>query len=280
MSRQDLSILFFYFLGYSRIRNLVLHLQNKPVTRIVTFHDILPWTLKQFEAKLLFLKRSTNVVSFNDFFGDRLSSKRINVVITFDDGFKSWVTHAIPILKRLELPATFFVSSGFIGLSKENETEFVQSKLFLKSSSHKTTGCLKYEDVRKIIEEGFTVGGHTINHCNLVDLRDDARIRHEIVEDKKRLEMITGSNIIYFAYPYGACCNPRINLSNILKEAGYRGAVTTLANFNSVETDPYLLHRELTRAAMDIYVFKARVSGNGDATIYLKQLARIIQRRR
>jgi peptidoglycan/xylan/chitin deacetylase (PgdA/CDA1 family) len=280
ISRQDLSILLFYFLGYSRIRNLVLHLQRRPVARFVTFHDILPCTLKQFEAKLHFLKRSTNVVSLDDFFAGKLSSKRINVVITFDDGYKSWVTHAVPILNKLELPAVFFIASGFIGLSKEDETEFAQSKLFAKLGLFKMTGCLDYKDVKKISERGFTVGGHTISHCNLADLRNEGRIRQEIVEDKMRLETITGSNIIYFAYPFGAYNNPKLNLSKILRESGYRGAVTTTPNFNSVESDPYMLHREMTHAAMHPCVFKARVYGNGDATRYLKVLVRAVHRQR
>jgi peptidoglycan/xylan/chitin deacetylase (PgdA/CDA1 family) len=59
-------------------------------------------------------------VSLDDFFSGRLSAEKINVVITFDDGYKSWVTNVLPALKELELPATFFVSSGFVGLTKED----------------------------------------------------------------------------------------------------------------------------------------------------------------
>ena len=270
MRRQDIVVTLLYWLGYSRIRNWILRCQRKPVATMVTFHDIPPEALERFEANLSFLKQRTNVVSLDDFFSGRLSSEKTNVVITFDDGYKSWATHAIPILKQLGLPATFFISSGFIGLSKEDESEFMRSRLFLSLDSGSTTGGLTGEDMGKFVEEGFIVGGHTSNHCNLAELKDCVELRHEIVEDKMKLEKITGRKIQFFAYPFGAYQNPEINLTHVLRESGYRGAVTTVSGFNASSTSPYLLHRELTHASMPGWVFRARVLGNYDAVRFLK----------
>jgi peptidoglycan/xylan/chitin deacetylase (PgdA/CDA1 family) len=270
--RQDFSVLLFYFSGYSMVRNLILRLQRKPVARFVAFHDIQPETLGYFKTNLKFLKRSTNVVSLDDFFSGRLSFKKINTVITFDDGYKSWVSEAVPILKELGLPATFFISSGFVGLSKEDEAEFIRTKLFLTMAPRKITGCLSREDVIKIVNNGFTIGGHTLNHCNLAKLRDNIQLKYEISEDKVKLERITGRKVDYFSYPVGAYSNPEINIANVLRESGYRGAVTAVSGFNSLESNPYLLHRELTDASMPERVFRARVYGNYDAVQFLKQM--------
>lgn len=279
--RQDLSVLLFYYLGYSRIRNLMFRLQRMPVARFITFHDIPPEAIGCFKANLYFLKRCTNVVSLDDYFSGRLSSDKINVVVTFDDGFKSWVTDAIPVLKELVLPATFFLSAGFVGLSKKNESEFIRSKLFIEDVPHRRiTGGLNTDDVKRIVAEGFTVGGHTLNHCNLSKLHNSVQLRYEIAEDKMRLEKLTGSNIEYFAYPSGEHQNPEINLTEVLKELGYRGAVSLIPGFNSVGTNPYLLCRELTYAWMPERVFRAMVCGNYDAVSFLKQQAQKILRRR
>jgi len=269
--KQDLSVLLFYYLGYSRIRNLILRLQHRPVARFVTFHDIIPEAEGCFTSNLHFLKKYTSVVSLDDFFSGRLSLKKVNVVITFDDGYKSWVSCAVPVLKELELPATFFVSSGFIGLSKEDETEFMRSKLSINLGTERTTGGLKFQDMRKIVEEGFMVGGHTLNHCNLSELRDRNQTYYEISEDKNRLEAITGEKVKYFAYPGGNYINPVINLSNVLKDTGYTGALTTVSGFNYIGSSPYLLRRELTDAPMPGRVFRARVYGNYDGVRYLRQ---------
>jgi peptidoglycan/xylan/chitin deacetylase (PgdA/CDA1 family) len=37
------------------------------------------------------------------------------VIVTFDDGFDDNYHHVFPVLKSLEMPATFFVSTGYIG---------------------------------------------------------------------------------------------------------------------------------------------------------------------
>ena len=278
--RQDLSVLLMYSLGYSRIRNWVLRLRHKPVVAFVYFHDLPPQTIRCFKASLLFLKRSTNVVSFDDYFSGRLSSEKLNVVITFDDGYKSWITEAVPILKELGLPATFFISSGFVGLPKEDELEFIRSKLLLKLPTGSISGCLSVEDVKKLVEEGFSVGGHTVNHCNLAELRDRAQLGYEIAEDKMKLEKIIGRKIDYFAYPFGACKNLNLNLLDALRESGYKAAVTTVSGFNTANTDPYLLHREITYASMPTWAFKARVYGNYHAVRFLKQQLGIILQRR
>jgi len=271
--RQDIGVLLFYYLGYSSIRNLILRLQHKPLTRFVIFHDILPEAIANFKANIHFLKRSINVISLEDFFSGNLSSKKINVVITFDDGYKSWVTHALPVLKELSLPAIFFVTSGFVSLSIEDEVEFMRSKFFIAPSPKKIMRGLNFEDLRRIFRNGFSIGGHTLNHCNLGKLGDVAQIRHEIVEDKMRLEKVLGRKIEYFSYPFGAHYNPKLNLIEILKESGYKGAVTTVSGFNSVRSNSYLLHREITPVSMPGRVFRARVYGNYDAVSFIKKWA-------
>jgi peptidoglycan/xylan/chitin deacetylase (PgdA/CDA1 family) len=273
--RQDFSSLLFYYLGYSRIRNLLFRLGHKPITRIVTFHDIPPGEFRQFKANLCFLKLRTHVVGLPDYFAGRLSSKKINVIITFDDGFKSWIEAAAPLLKEWGLPATFFVSSGFIDLPKDQEADFLESRLFLSPRSAGPPRGLSSDDIRGLFGEGFCIGGHTVNHGNLARLRDRAQVRFEIEEDKRRLEQIIGNEIRYFAYPSGAFDNPEINLAEILQEAGYQGAVSTIPGFNDGRTDPYRLRRELTRAPMTEKVFRARVYGNYDLVRFIKKRARL-----
>lgn len=272
--RQDIAVLFFYYLGYSKIRNLLFCFKRKTITRFVMFHDVLPEELVYFRANLRFLKRSTNVLSLDDFFAGRLSSKKINIVITFDDGYKSWISDVIPILKELELPATFFISSGLVGLSKVDEAEFIRSRLLKTSCPRTITGALRVEDVKYISEHGFTVGGHGMNHSNMANIHDRDELRYEISEDKMRLEKIIGKRIEYFSYPFGAYDNPNMNLTEMLRELGYRGAVTTGSGFNDPECEPYLLHREITSASMPLQVFRARVYGNYDAVRLLKKLVR------
>lgn len=269
--RQDLSGLLLYYCGYSRIRNLMLLSQNKRVARFVAFHDVMPGSTKTFEANLVFLKHKTNVISLDDFAAGRLSTDRINTVITFDDGYKGWVIDALPILRKLELPATFFISSGFVGLSKDDEETYVRTKLFRTISPRKITGGLKEADIRLLVDNGHTIGSHTVNHIDLGTPSDVDQLRDEIAEDKLKLERMTGTSIGYFSYPTGVYRNPHIDLTELLRDLGYKAAVTTMAGFNTADTAPFLLRRDLTGAAMPQNVFKAHVYGNYDVVFYLKQ---------
>lgn len=267
--KQDLSVLTLYYLGYSRIRNLVFRMQDKPVTRFLTFHDLPAAVAGDFRKNLFYLRNTTNVVSLDDYFAGRLSPKKINAVITFDDGYKSWMSTAVPLLKELCMPATFFVSSGFLDLPAEEEANFIRNRL---RTNLKTTGALKLDDLKRIVEQGFTVGGHTSNHVNLAEMRDRGEIRREILMDKQNLEAATCTAIKYFAYPFGGFCNPFVDLTAVLKEVGYEGAVTLIPGFNQNGANRYCLCREITGLPMALCVFKARVFGAYDGVNSVRKL--------
>lgn len=272
--RQDRSVLLLHHLGYSFVRNAFYRLKRAPITRIVVFHDILPEARANFRANLDFLKQSTHVISLDDFFAGRLSLKKINVAITFDDGYKSWTTEATPVLIELGLPATFFISSGFVGLAPDQEAAFIRERLFLTLGVRKISGGLALDDLKTIAREGFAIGGHTRHHADLSRFEESVSLEREIAEDKQWLEHVVGTAPAYFAYPFGASEAPGVDLSGILKRLGYKAAVTTESGINSGTTNPYRLYREQTSAKMSNAVFKARVLGSYDGVRFIRRALR------
>jgi len=97
----------------------------------ITDLDIDPWDLavsaENFEEQLKVLKKSYNVLSLEELIEDKKNNKLRDksIAITFDDGYKDNYTAAYPILKKYQLPATFFISSAYI----ENQEEFWWDKL-------------------------------------------------------------------------------------------------------------------------------------------------------
>ena len=71
-----------------------------------------------FRAQLEYLKQHRTVVSLADLV-ESLAAGRSpapgTVVLTFDDAYLDHATVAVPLLKSLELPATFFVPTGWVG---------------------------------------------------------------------------------------------------------------------------------------------------------------------
>ena len=270
IAKQDIAAMLLYYLRFSSIRNYIFKRRHIAISRFLAFHDVLPEEKDLFENNLNYLKHNTNVISLDDFLSGCLSEDRINTIITFDDGYKGWINNALPALKRLKLPATFFVPSGFIGLNNRDEQAFIKKNIFVKLPPRKITGGLSHEDLRILVDEGFTIGGHTLNHTSLDDIQDPSTVRHEIIEDKCRLEEMIGKKIDYFSYPTGAYMNIQINLADELIAAGYKGAVTIDAGFNFATTNRYLLHRDIIDACMSLPIFKARIFGNIDAVRILK----------
>lgn len=111
------------FASYTRTRRAA-------ETTILTFHglcqdtgspDILDWTLhlpvEVFRSVCALLAADYRVISLTELIeaqNKKLSLPDNSVVITFDDGYESNFKLAYPILKRFDLPATIFVTTGFL----------------------------------------------------------------------------------------------------------------------------------------------------------------------
>lgn len=64
-----------------------------------------------FEKQVQHFKKHYHVVSLEDYFLDQnLSKDKINIAITFDDGYQNNLSLAAPILEKYNMPATFFVT--------------------------------------------------------------------------------------------------------------------------------------------------------------------------
>ena len=67
--------------------------------------------VKQFEKQIKFFTKEFNIISLDDYFlNQNLEAKKLNVAITFDDGYKNNFKYAFPILKKYNVPAHFFVT--------------------------------------------------------------------------------------------------------------------------------------------------------------------------
>jgi peptidoglycan/xylan/chitin deacetylase (PgdA/CDA1 family) len=267
MRRQDLLCLSLYYLGFSRVRNLFYRWRRIPIVRILAFHDVHSGQMPAFRRQMEILKGAANIVSLGDILAGRLSWRRINVAVTFDDGYKGWLENVCPVLRDLGISATFFVSSGVIGLGQEEERDFLRNNL---RSDRRTSGILTVEELRKIASQGFAIGGHTRNHVNLAEVDDLGELRDEIRKDKRELEMMTGAKVEYFAYPFGLHGNARVDLAGVLQESGYRGAVTLVPGLITGGTNGYYLNRDLVNASMPMPVFRARLSGNQDGVALVR----------
>ncbi|MCK5027875.1 MAG: polysaccharide deacetylase family protein [Candidatus Pacebacteria bacterium] len=238
---RNILIYIFFFTGIPYLRFLVLR-KKEPIVRVLALHDVRSEERESFIKFIDFLKEKFNIISPEDFENKNFNHKKINVLLTFDDGYKSWVDIVAPILNERELSALFFITSGFVETrgNVELEKEFCKNNLFI---SHRTP--LSWKEVAFLVEKypKNRIGGHTLNHVNLAKF-SSSKQRFELRENKKILEEKIRKNISYCAYPFGI---PSLHIDRqipkIAKEVGFHGAFTTEINFTSISGDQFMFAR-------------------------------------
>lgn len=81
-----------------------------------------------FERQMRYLRGHENILKLGDVVEAYTRGRDLDgVVVTFDDGYRNSFTVAFPILEEIEIPVTFFFSTGFIGSDRMfwvDEVEF------------------------------------------------------------------------------------------------------------------------------------------------------------
>jgi peptidoglycan/xylan/chitin deacetylase (PgdA/CDA1 family) len=126
---KKLIVILYFYGGIFHLVRFVNNIMNKRVT-IVTYHRVtnkdinqielsLPYLFtseQNFEKQLEFFKKWYKVISFADILN---YAKSGNIpwnclIITFDDGYSDNYHNAYPVLKKVDLPATFFIPTDKI----------------------------------------------------------------------------------------------------------------------------------------------------------------------
>lgn len=211
--------------------------KHGPLVRVLVFHDVKDG--EWFENIIKSIRHTYNLISYDDFRTGRFDTEKINVLITFDDGYISWMNTCLPTLRKYGVEAVFFVNSGLINLSHDTEAQgrYVREKLLL--SPRQT---LSWDGVRKLKEEGHTIGGHTVHHEHLSLLSSEAQVE-EIVNDKKIIEQEIGEPINVFAYPFGNVKDYTEVTILAVRTASYSHAFTTAGEFAHPGNNPYAVSR-------------------------------------
>ena len=123
------------------------------------------------------------------------SDARPKIAVTFDDGFRSVVENALPIMQERGIPATIFIPTGYIG--KKPDWKFDSPDDVIVDDK-----VLNETQLRGLDHDLVKVGSHSVTHSRLPQL-GQKEANKELMESKKALENILGKSIDLFAFPYG-----------------------------------------------------------------------------
>jgi len=149
--------------------------------------------------------------------------------ITFDDGMRNNHEVALPILRELEIPATVYVTIGFI----DGASPWI--------GADGDGAMMSAEQLRELAQAGWELGAHTMTHPDMAALDYDACLK-EISDSRVALEELTGTPVETFAYPFGSYGPAALAAA---RDSGMLAAVTT----GSGSWQPYELTRAMIGAA-------------------------------
>lgn len=111
--------------------------------------------------------------------------------VTFDDGFRSFLTHALDVIDDLDVAATMYVPTRWVGGAPG----------WIPGADRPTI--MSADEIAWLAGGRVEIGGHTHSHLHLDLLRSD-QARSEVVQNKEELETLLGRKVRSFAYPHGS----------------------------------------------------------------------------
>lgn len=259
-----------------------------------------------FERQMRFLRRHFEPVKSSQI--QQFPDDAARFAVTLDDGYEDNYRIAAPILKKLGIPATFFVVSEFVGTDRlfwweqvaelmrgserpeidlrvaapglcqddssanvfslrnrdECENAYNQVCARIRRGRHadvdsqlaqlegyfdaalpsqgRRFGLMDWEQLRDLIGQGFEIGGHTANHCNVVGA-DEAMLQRELIDSLNLLESRLDTPVESFAYPYGMFESSSLAVAERLAVTHCKAAFTTVRQVVEAGTPRYELPR-------------------------------------
>jgi peptidoglycan/xylan/chitin deacetylase (PgdA/CDA1 family) len=140
------------------------------------------------------------------------------IVLSFDNGYQSQFTQALPVLQRL----------GWVGDENVQLTGLPPSQ-----------GGLGEAQIRGLIAAGWELDTQGISHANLIAL-DAQQLHYQVAVARSLLQQRYHVPVNWFCYPSG---HYNANVIAAVRAAGYVGSTTVVPGWAHPADDLYRLHR-------------------------------------
>jgi peptidoglycan/xylan/chitin deacetylase (PgdA/CDA1 family) len=224
-----------------------------------------------FDKQIRFLCKQFHFCYPEDFFAGR-AKKGINILINFDDGYRDNYSIALPILRKYNAKAIFFIATSFIGSNKwlwHDQVRYLafhnlinkkkaehtlksmnkgkpisgnfKTEIARKMSVFRTDQRLmmNWDEINKIENHGFRIGAHTCNHVPLTFVDRPAQ-KSEVINSLKHVSNKIKSECSYFCYPNGLYNNEIIS---ILDQENVKYSFCEIGGFNTIQASRYEIKR-------------------------------------
>ena len=227
-------------------------------------------TLKQFDIPATIFVVSELVGTNRLFWPERLAQLITTIAETTPEYWSSpdlsWLTD-LPVSYgfNTQKPSQDQLSEIIAQLKNLNDVDIhkkidqVATTLHHATTTH-TPDLLNWDQITDMVSSGIIeIGSHTCRHIRLNKQIAPDQLIYEIAMSKQQIENHIGIPVKHFCFPNGDYTPEALTQVQSL----YKGAVTTLTGWNTMDTDCYQLrriaiHEDITK---DKTAFLARISG-------------------
>jgi peptidoglycan/xylan/chitin deacetylase (PgdA/CDA1 family) len=140
------------------------------------------------------------------------------IVVSFDNGYQSQYTQALPVLRRL----------GWVGDENIQLTGLPPSQ-----------GGLSQAQIRGLVTAGWELDTQGISHADLITL-DGTQLHDQVAVARRTVQQRFGVPVNWFCYPSG---HYDATVIAAVKAAGFTGSTTVVPGWANHSEDRYRLHR-------------------------------------
>lgn len=173
------------------------------------------------------------------------------VVITFDDGYRDFLTEGFAILKQCGFKATVFL---------------VTDRIRKTPMRNEGVDYLTWSDVRELHAEGVQFGSRTVTHPDLRSLEPE-QIDYEIGYSKEVIEQEIGEAVESFSYPFPFPEEDRDFarfISDALENQGFKSGVSSIIGRAHSRSKRFSLPRVPVNSWDTPELLKAKLLGGYD----------------
>ena len=261
-------VLSIFFWGLTAANRLLNRRDNGPMT-VVTYHSVKGDEVARFAKQMDEVVKAGNPVLADI---ERPSRQNEHLIaVTFDDGFRSFVDYALPIMLEKGIPATVFVTTGYLG----------QHPGWVTSPEHRNfdESVMGVEEIANIVQENVLVGSHSVTHPRLGEVEADDAF-DELTKSKSDLEKIIGKEVSLFSLPHGSYNEEIFGLS---RKIGYNRVFLNVPRTASRNFDDSIMGRIDVRLNDWLLEYKLKFRGGyewlGYANEIRKRLKETVRRR-
>ncbi len=165
--------------------------------------------------------------------------------VTFDDGYRDFLTTAFPVLKKYGIKTTVFLVTNLIGGT-------------YTTSMGDSFEVLSEPDLTELSASGLVeFMPHSLTHPDL-DRIPLEQAKREIEDSRSRVRQLTGKPADVFSFPRGRYTPVILEM---LRASGWRAALTVVPGVARGSSDPMQLPRFPIDAATSMRAFRAGLAG-------------------